>query len=62
MEALLSQRGSVETRSIDYRRYVGAKIGIYNPSGERVGQVGHLYNKEYIYILHRNGKPKILHN
>lgn len=42
------QLTTIET---DFKRYVGAQIGIYNPKGERVGQVGHLRNKEYLYIL-----------
>ena len=31
-------------------RYVGAKIGIHNPSGERVGTVGRLRNREYLFV------------
>lgn len=34
----------------DYDRYVGARIGIYNPSGDKVGQVSHTKNHEYIYV------------
>ena len=51
MEALLSTRGRVTVLSHDYKRYVGAQIGIYNPSGERVGAVSHLRNKEYLYVV-----------
>ncbi len=51
MEALLSQKGKVDVRAIDYKRYVGAQIGIYNPKGERVGKARHLYNQEYLYIV-----------
>ncbi len=51
MEALLSKKGQVTTQVIDYKRYVGAQIGIYNPKGEAVGQVSHLYNKEYLYTV-----------
>ncbi|MEZ6244024.1 MAG: DNA adenine methylase [Phycisphaerales bacterium] len=32
------------------RRYVGAQIGIYNPSGERVGRVKHLHNREFLFV------------
>ena len=35
---------------IPYGRYVGAKIGIHNPRGERVGTVGHLTNVEHLFI------------
>lgn len=34
----------------DYKRYVGAQIGIHNPRGERVGRVSHLRNTEYLYV------------
>jgi adenine-specific DNA-methyltransferase len=51
MEALLSTRGRVTVLSHDYKRYVGAQIGIYNPSGEKVGEVSHLRNLEYLYVV-----------
>ena len=50
MEAMLAERGEVLVLEHDFKRYVGAKIGIYNPSGERVGEVSHLRNTEYIYV------------
>lgn len=53
MEALLSKRGRVSTKSIDYKRYVGAQIGIHNPQGEKVGKISHLRNHEYLYVLDR---------
>lgn len=56
MEAMLADRGSVSTRSIDYKRYVGAQIGIHNPQGEKVGEVSHLRNREYLYVLDRRAK------
>lgn len=51
MESLLTQRGDLSVQTIDYKRYVGAQIGIYSPSGERVGEVSHLRNKEYLYVV-----------
>jgi adenine-specific DNA-methyltransferase len=51
MEALLAERGPVCVIANDYRRYVGAQIGIFNPQGEKVGKVSHLRNTEYIYIV-----------
>ena len=35
----------------DFKRYVGAKIGIHNPQGRRVGRVSHLRNKEFLYVV-----------
>jgi adenine-specific DNA-methyltransferase len=40
----------VVTLTFDSARYVGARIGIYDPSGRRVGQVGHLSNQELVVI------------
>ena len=41
--------------SQDYKRYVGAQIGIHNPRGERVGQVGRLRNREFFYVVVPSG-------
>ena len=51
MIALLSQRGHVGVVAVDFKRYVGAQIGIHNPSGEKVGRVSHLRNKEYFFVV-----------
>ncbi len=54
MEGLLEQAvGPVCTVALDYRRYVGAQIGIYNPAGEKVGRPGKLRNTEYLYVASR---------
>ena len=36
--------------AFDYKRYVGAQIGIYNPEGTKVGKVTHLRNLEYLFV------------
>ncbi len=51
MEALLRERGHVTVIAADYKRYVGAQIGIYNPGGDKVGKVSHLRNTEYLYVV-----------
>lgn len=51
MVELLSVHGDVTTREIAHGRYVGARIGIYNPTGEKVGKVGHLKNLEYVFVV-----------
>jgi adenine-specific DNA-methyltransferase len=64
MESMLSSlwggEARVETIEKDFKRYVGAQIGIYNPRGEKVGKVGHLRNKEYLYVASRRagGRPE----
>jgi adenine-specific DNA-methyltransferase len=49
-ERLLAARGHVTVIERDYPRYVGARIGIYNPAGEKVGRVGRLRNREYLFV------------
>jgi len=51
MEDLLKKYGNVVVHEKDYTRYVGAKIGIHNQKGKKVGKVSHLNNKEYLYVL-----------
>jgi adenine-specific DNA-methyltransferase len=43
-------RGHVEVLAFGSARYVGARIGIHNPAGERVGSVGRLRNLEYVLV------------
>jgi adenine-specific DNA-methyltransferase len=47
---LFAGRAHVATVATDFRRYVGAQIGIHNPQGEKVGRVSHLRNTEYLFI------------
>jgi adenine-specific DNA-methyltransferase len=56
LSQLLSARGEVATAEVDYKRYVGAQIGIYNPSGEKVGRVSHLRNREYLFLAGPNAR------
>jgi adenine-specific DNA-methyltransferase len=51
LEQTLARRGEVFVITKDFKRYVGAQIGVYNPSGDKVGRVSHLRNKEHIYLL-----------
>ncbi len=51
MEILLARRGPVTVHAHDYKRYVGAQIGIHNPLGEKVGTVSHLRNQEFLYVV-----------
>ena len=44
----------------DFKRYVGARIGIYNPKGQKVGKVSHVRNKEFLYVVSRQDlSPKL---
>jgi adenine-specific DNA-methyltransferase len=50
LEAMLGARGHLQVIEIPHERYVGAKIGIHNPQGAKVGQVGRLRNVEYLFV------------
>lgn len=49
--ALLGEKGYIRSVAVDFKRYVGAQIGIHNPAGERVGEVSHLRNKEVVFLV-----------
>jgi adenine-specific DNA-methyltransferase len=49
--ALLAGTGrAVRTVAVDAPRYVGARIGIHNGAGERVGTVSHVRNRELLFV------------
>ena len=50
-------RREVATLAFDSARYVGARIGIFDPSGRKVGRVSHLSNQELLVIA---GKPALV--
>ena len=58
LEAMCSiPRREVATLAFDSTRYVGARIGIFDPSGRKVGRVSHLSNQELLVIA---GKPAMV--
>jgi adenine-specific DNA-methyltransferase len=58
MESMLASLWGGSHRVItienDFRRYVGAQIGIHDRTGRKVGTVGHLRNKEFVYVVSRD--------
>ena len=42
--------GGVRVLAFDSRRYVGSLIGIYNPAGVKVGEVGRRRNTEFVVL------------
>jgi len=54
MEQLLGEMyggaANITTLAFDYKRYVGAQIGIHDKSGKKVGKVSHLRNQEFIFV------------
>jgi adenine-specific DNA-methyltransferase len=62
MRELLGARGELAVLRVDFRRYVGAQIGIYNPSGVKTGTVGKLRNQELIFVVARDAPlPAAIH-
>ena len=49
--SLLAEKGETAFVPVDFKRYVGAQIGIHNLKGEKVGEVSHLRNKEYLFLV-----------
>jgi adenine-specific DNA-methyltransferase len=47
---MCASRGHVEVVAFDSARYVGARIGIHNQKGRKVGTVSHVRNTEYVLI------------
>jgi adenine-specific DNA-methyltransferase len=47
---LESALGEVAALPVDFKRYVGAQIGIHNLRGEKVGRVSHLRNREFLFV------------
>lgn len=72
VEMCKARGNPVEVLAFDSKRYVGALIGIFNPSGEKVGKVSHTRNTEYVLlsgdrariqqmadrVLHRTKRPE----
>ena len=55
LAAMYGGVAQVETLAFDYKRYVGAQIGIHNKKGDKVGQVSHLRNQEFIFVAAEPG-------
>jgi adenine-specific DNA-methyltransferase len=51
VSAILGGRGVVHEVAVPFHRYVGARIGIYNPGGEKVGAVSHTENHEHLFLV-----------
>ena len=50
LESMCAHHHDVRTLAFDSARYVGARIGIHNRSGTKVGAVSHLCNREYLVV------------
>ena len=50
LHELCASRGHVQVLAFDSARYVGARIGIHDRTGRKVGSVSHLRNTEYLVV------------
>ena len=48
--AICEPRGHVEVIDVDFKRYIGSQIGVFNKAGERVGNPGAKRNTEHVLI------------
>ena len=51
VRSILGARGRVREVVVPHRRYVGSRIGIYNPRGEKVGVPGPEANREHLFVV-----------
>ena len=54
MIAILETRGHVSVVEKDFKRYIGSTIGIHSPKGKKVGEVSHVRNKEYLFVVSKD--------
>ena len=50
LRRMCAVHGDVVALAFDSKRYIGAQIGIHDPSGNKVGEVSHTRNLEYVLI------------
>ena len=51
LRELLAARGDVREVSVAHPRYIGHRLGVYNPQGEKVGTPGHARNREHLFVV-----------
>jgi adenine-specific DNA-methyltransferase len=56
LEAMLRDWGYVHRLTRPHTRYVGARIGIYNPQGQKVGKISHTENHEFLFVATHSRK------
>jgi len=50
LSILESKFNNIDIIEVPYKRYVGAKIGIHNKEGEKVGEISHTDNVELLFM------------
>ena len=55
LRELLAARGEVHEVSVAHPRYIGHRLGVYNPQGEKVGRPGPARNREHLFVVECSG-------
>lgn len=56
LRELLGARGRVREISVEHPRYIGHRLGVYNPQGEKVGTPGPARNREHLFVVECAGR------
>ncbi|MEA4945927.1 MAG: DNA adenine methylase [Propionicimonas sp.] len=60
LQEMLAVRGNpVAVLAYDTRRYIGSKIGVYSPDGQKVGTPAHSRNTEYLLVSAPADRPVV---
>jgi hypothetical protein len=51
VRAMLGALGEVTEQALEHPRYIGHRIGIYNPQGRKVGVPGRSRNREHLFLV-----------
>ncbi len=51
LRAMLGERGVVREVAFEQPRHIGHRLGVYNPSGEKVGKPGASSNREHLFVV-----------
>jgi adenine-specific DNA-methyltransferase len=51
LREMLATRGEVRELSVAHPRYIGHRLGVYNPSGVKVGTPGAAKNREHLFVV-----------
>lgn len=55
LRELLAARGDVHEVAVEHPRYIGHRLGVYNPQGEKVGTPGAARNREHLFVVECEG-------
>jgi len=59
LREMLAARGAVCEVSVAHPRYIGHRLGVYNPRGEKVGTPGAARNREHLFVVECAGAVAI---